>query len=676
MTDRLRPRPSRLHRARAAAQRAAVRVPLDTSARFVLFGPCAPLHRLTHRVAPFAAAALLAALAACSSTGAGGPGGAAASAASGATSAQAAGAASASTAAAPPAFGVRTAEAASGWNDKPGWSAQREMIVAANPYAAQAGDEILKAGGSAVDAAIAAELVLTLVEPQSSGIGGGAFLLYADDKTTDAYDGSETAPAAAAEHLFLDRDGKLLPPAQSAAGGRPVGVPGMLRMLELAHHAHGKLPWRRLFQPAIRLATQGFSIGPRLAAQIARDPWLRNDPAARDYFYEKDGRPKAAGTLLRNPALAAALRQIAAGGANAFYGGPLARDIAAKVSQSGNPGLLNPQDLARYRAVPRAPFCSDYRKWTLCGMPPPSSGGIAVAQMLGLLDGLPDWQRIGAQRPVPTALGVEPTPQAAHLFSEAGRLAYADRARYLGDPDRVPAPAGDWQRLIAPTYLAQRLQRLGDTSLGHADAGVPPGSSLATAFGDDADALSPPPAASELSVVDRNGAVVSMSSSLGDPFGARLMVRGFLLNDALTGFSRQPRDHGRPLANRLDGGKRARASLAPELVFERGTRRVALALGGADATSVAKTLIGIGDWGMTIQQAIALPNLGSRNGPTEVEAGRVSDTLIDGLKRRGHTVVATELNSDLAGLQRVTVDGQSLWIGGADPRREGVAAGD
>ncbi|WP_244131540.1 gamma-glutamyltransferase family protein [Burkholderia gladioli] len=640
-----------------------------------------PAANPARRLAALAAAGLGLALAACG--GANGPG--AGNAAAGAAAVSASSSATLGTTAAsgaaqrPPqtAFGGRVAEPASGWSDKPGWSSARSMIVAANPLAAQAGAEILKAGGSAVDAAIAAQLVLTLTEPQSSGLGGGALLLYADDKTTEAYDGLETAPAAASERLFLDRDGKLLGPAQTVAGGRPVGVPGTLRMLELAHRAHGKLPWKRLFQPAIKLADQGFPISPRLAALIAGDPYLRADPAARAYFYEQDGRPKTAGTLLRNPAYAATLRQLAAGGANPFYSGAIAREIAAKVGQSANPGLLTQQDLGRYRALPRTPFCGDYRKWTLCGMPPPASGGLAIAQMFGLFDGLPDWQKLGGQKLVRNdGGGLEPTPQAAHLFSEAGRLAYADRARYLADPERVPAPAGDWQRLVAPTYLAQRLQRIGDTSLGHAEAGVPADSTLATSFGDDPDALAPPPAASELAVVDHDGAVVAMASSLGDPFGSRLMVRGFLLNDALTGFSRTPRDHGRPIANRLDGGKRPRSSLTPEIAFERGTRRVALVLGGADAMPVAKTLAGVTDWGLTVAQAIALPNFGSRNGPTELEAGRVSDTLVEGLRRRGHEVRLVPITSDLVGLQRVALDGQSLWLGTADPRREGAAAGD
>jgi gamma-glutamyltranspeptidase / glutathione hydrolase len=613
-----------------------------------------------------AAAVLLVALSACSTSTTPGaahaPGAASASGPAGASAASGADDADAA-----------RAEAATGWTDKPGWTARREMIVAANPFAAQAGAEILKAGGSAVDAAIAAQMVLTLVEPQSSGLGGGAFLLFSDGKTTEALDGLETAPAAANGRLFAGADGT-----SGESGARAVGVPGTLRMLETAYRAHGRLPWKRLFQPAIRLAEQGVPISPRLAALLAREPALRDDAAARALYYDRDGQPKAAGTLLRNPALAATLRQIAGGGAHAFYEGPIAREIVARVGKpAANPGLLTLQDLARYRARPRTPLCTDYRNWTVCGMPPPSSGGLVVAQLLGILDARPDWRKPATQQAVRTASGLEPTPLAAHLFSEAGRLAYADRARYVADPDFIAAPGGpgaDWQRLVAPAYLAQRAQRIGETDTGRASAGLPDGASLAGAFGDDPAATEP--AASQLSIVDRYGAAVSMSSELGRPFGAKRMVGGFLLNDGLDAFSHLPPNRGQPLANRVEGGKRPRSSLAPELVFERGTRRVALVLGAADGVDAAKTLVGVGDAGLTIQQAIALPYVGSRNGPTGLERGRVSDTLADALRRRGHDVRMVEVASGLAGLQRISVDGQSLWLGGADPRREGVAVGE
>ncbi|AOJ70133.1 MULTISPECIES: gamma-glutamyltransferase [Burkholderia] len=612
------------------------------------------------------AAALLAVTAGCANA----PGSGARNAAASAAPASATAEASATSAAESPASPAEL----SSWVDKPGWTAQRDMIAAAHPLAAQAGQEMLKAGGTAVDAAIAAQMVLMLVEPQASGIGGGAFLLHADGKKVEAYDGRETAPAAATDRLFYDANGKPLP--RAALGARAVGAPGVLRMLELAHRAHGKLPWRRLFQPAIRLAEQGFPLGPRLAAALANDPSLASDPAARAVFYDKNGAPKPAGATLKNPQLAATLKLVAAHGANAFYTGAIARDIVAKVRQAPNPGVLSVQDLAQYRAKVREPLCADYRKWTVCGMPPPSAGGLVVAQMLGLLEAQPDWRQIGAQKPVRNATGVEPTPFAAHLFSEAGRLAYADRAQYVADPDFVAPPGGSWKSLVERRYVAERARLIGDASLGGASAGSPSGLPPASA----ADRGAEPASGSQITVVDRYGNAVSMTSTLDARFGSRLMVRGFLLNSQVLDFSPVSAEHGKPVANRVQPGKRARSTLAPELVFEKGSRRLMMALGSAGGAStandVAKTLVGMIDWGMTMQQAIALPNFGSRNGPTELEKGRVSDALADALKERGHDVRVVELGSSLQGIQRINVEGQSVWFGGSDPRRDGVVAGD
>ncbi|KWE67764.1 gamma-glutamyltransferase [Burkholderia ubonensis] len=568
-------------------------------------------------------------------------------------------------------------ELSSGWADKPGWTAQRYMIAAANPLAAQAGYAMLKAGGTAIDAAIATQMVLALVEPQSSGIGGGAFMLYFDGKATQAYDGRETAPAAATERLFYGPTGQPMSFYEGVVGGRSVGTPGVLRMLEAAHRAHGRLPWRRLFQPAIALAQHGFTISPRLATLIANDRYLMKDPAARAYFYNPDGTPKTAGTVLKNPALAVVLRQIADHGANAFYTGAIARDIVAKVRKHpANPGLLSLQDLARYKAKVREPLCTDYQRSVVCGMPPPSSGGLAIAQMLGILDAMPDWQRIGAQKPVRNDVGFEPTPFAAHLFSEAGRLAYADRARYVADPDFVPLPGGSWASLADKAYLAQRARLIGDGSMGAAQAGTPQGATLALA-----DDRSPElPSTSDIAIVDRYGHALSMTTSVEDAFGSRMMVRGFLLNNQLTDFSFVSTENGRPVANRVQAGKRPRSSMSPELVFDRKTKQVTLIVGSAGGPAiinhVAKALVGVLDWGMTMQQAIALPNFGSMNGPTQLERGRVSDTLVDALKGRGHTVQVVEMNSGLQGIQRLNVQGQTVWFGGADPRREGVALGD
>ncbi|MXN78153.1 gamma-glutamyltransferase [Burkholderia sp. 4701] len=568
-------------------------------------------------------------------------------------------------------------ELSSGWIDKPGWTAQRYMVAAANPLAAQAGYEMLKAGGTAIDAAIATQMVLALVEPQSSGIGGGAFMLYFDGKAARAYDGRETAPAAATERLFYGPTGQPMSFYEGVVGGRSVGTPGVLRMLDAAHRAHGRLPWRRLFQPAIRLAEHGFTISPRLATLIASDKYLMKDPAARAYFYNPDGTPKPAGTILKNPPLAAVLRQVADHGANAFYSGAIARDIVAKVRRHPtNPGLLSLQDLARYKAKVREPLCTDYRRSVVCGMPPPSSGGLAVAQMLGILEAMPDWQQIGAQKPVRNDVGFEPTPFAAHLFSEAGRLAYADRARYVADPDFAPLPGGGWASLVDQRYLAQRARLIGDGSMGAAQAGTPQGATLALA-----DDRSPElPSTSDLAIVDRDGHALSMTTSVEDAFGSRLMVRGFMLNNQLTDFSFVSSENGRPVANRVQPGKRPRSAMSPELVFDRKTKQVTLAVGSAGGPAiinhVAKALVGVLDWGMTMQQAIALPNFGSMNGPTQLERGRVSDALVDGLKGRGHDVQVVQMNSGLQGIQRLNVDGRTVWFGGADPRREGIAMGD
>lgn len=568
-------------------------------------------------------------------------------------------------------------EAASGWTDKPGWTASHFMVAAANPLATQAGYTMLKAGGSAIDAAIATQMVLNLVEPNSSGIGGGAFLLLYDGKRVRAYDGRETAPSAATERLFYGPDGKVMPFRQGLVGGRSVGAPGVLRMLELAHRQHGKLPWATLFEPAIRLAEQGFAISPRLATVLAADRDLYSDPIARAYFYEADGSPKRAGTILRNPELAAVLRSVAQRGADAFYLGDVARDIETKVrSHPTNPGLLTAADIAAYRPKEREPICTDYRRWRVCGMPPPSSGGIAVAQMLGILEALPPARQIGKEKPQRNAVGLEPTPGAAHLFSEAGRLAYADRNQYVADTDFVPLPGSSWRSLVDKRYLASRAATIGDRSMGKAVPGTPTGATMALA-GDRAPEF---PSTSHISVVDRDGQAVSMTTTIEDQFGSRQMVRGFLLNNQLTDFSFVAEEDGKPVANRVQAGKRPRSSMAPTLVFDRETGQLVMTTGSPGGSAiinyVAKVLVGTLDWGLDVQQAISLPNVGSRNGPTELEKGRVSDALVDGLKARGHDVRVMEQTSGLQGIMRVNRDGKWLWFGGADPRREGVAMGD
>ena len=572
-----------------------------------------------------------------------------------------------------PAWSQRPPEAASGFTEKPGWSAQKFMVAAANPLATDAGFQVLKAGGTAVDAVIAVQMVLNLVEPQSSGIGGGLFLLHFDGRQTLAYDGRETAPAAATPDLFM-QTGKPMDFMQGVVGGRSVGTPGVLRALELAHGKHGKLAWKTLFQPAIQLAEQGFAISPRLAALLRDESAapMRNDADARAYFFQADGSPRTAGTLLRNAAFAAVLRGVAERGPVAFNEGAVARDIVAKVrSHATNTGLLSEADLAGYRAKVREPLCFDYKAWRLCGMPPPSSGTLALGQMLGMLAQHP----LAAAPPVPASFGLEPSADGVHLFSEAGRLAYADRSRYVADPDFVPLPGGNADALLDPIYLQQRGALIQPRSMGRAAAGTP--TLAATVLADD---RSPElPSTSHVSVVDGYGNAVAMTSTIENTFGSQLMVRGFMLNNQLTDFSFVPSENGVPVANRVEAGKRPRSSMSPMLVFDRASGALVMSLGSPGGSAiinyVGKVLVGTLDWDLSMQQAISLPNFGSRNGPTELEEGRASAALVDSLKARGHEVKLMPQTSGLQGIQRMQKDGRWTWFGGADPRREGIVQG-
>lgn len=559
-------------------------------------------------------------------------------------------------------------EAASGYVDKPGWTARSFMVSAANPLAVDAGYDIIKQGGSAVDAAIAVQMVLGLVEPQSSGLGGGSLMLHFDGKRLRALDGRETAPAAADERLFQDAGGNPMTYFDGLIGGRSVGVPGMLRMLERAHQQHGKLPWEALFAPAIRLAEQGFEVSPRLAKLLRDDPYLRQDPVAAAYFYDQYGQPRPVGHLLRNPALAAVMRRVASEGADAFYTGDIARDMVRKVRlHPRNPGRLTAEDIATYQAREREPLCATYRIWRICGMPPPSSGGLAVAQIMGILENT----NIATLAPDSNGLNA----QAVHLFSEAGRLAYADRNRYVADPEFVPIPGGA-ASLLDKRYLAQRAGLIGERSMGTAAAGKPDG--MEVAWGDD---VSPElPSTTHISVVDREGQAVAMTSTVESAFGSRQMVHGFLLNNELTDFSYLSVDDAGPVANRVQGGKRPRSSMAPTMVFDRSSGKLLLLLGspggGYIINYVAKTLVGVLDWRMDVQQAISLPNFGSRNGATELERNRFSAHFISVLKQKDHQIRLDEQTSGLQAIMRVYRNGEEVWFGGADPRREGVARGD
>lgn len=557
--------------------------------------------------------------------------------------------------------GPQAPEAATGFAEHAQARGRHAMIVTATPLSTAAGLEMLRQGGSAVDAAIAAQAMLGLTEPQSSGIGGGAFMVLADRGQVTTFDGRETAPAAARPDRFQSAPGRDMPFYRAVVGGRSVGVPGVLAMLARAHAAHGRLPWSRLFGPAIRQAERGFPVSPRLYGLLAGERFLAADPVARRYFYRPDGMPWPVGTRLKNPDYARTLRQIARGGVRVFYQGTLARDmVRAANGHADNPGDLTLADFAAYRPVERAPVCGDYRGYRLCGMGPPSSGGVAVLQILGILQGFP----LARMAPL--------SADAVHLFAEAGRLAFADRARYLADPAFAAVPVAG---LLDPAYLAARRRLIDPArSMGQAEAGVPPGTAQ-QALGQDQAVERP--CTTQIVVVDRHGQALSMTSSIEDAFGSRVMVpgRGFLLNNQLTDFSFSPVDNGRPVANRVEAGKRPRSAMAPMLVFAPDGRLWAATGspgGSAIINYVAQTLIGLIDWHLAPRAVVALPHYGSRNGPTELEKGRGLDALAAALEARGHGVRQTDLTSGLAVILR-TPQG---WEGGADPRREGMAAGD
>nr|WP_301299813.1 gamma-glutamyltransferase [Pseudomonas laurylsulfativorans] len=571
-------------------------------------------------------------------------------------------------------------ESASGFrSDLKTQHAEKYMAAAANPLAAEAGREMLRRGGSAIDAAIAMQAVLTLVEPQSSGIGGGALIVLWDGKAVRTYDGRETAPAGATEKLFLQADGQPMGFNQAQIGGRSVGTPGVLRALELAHQKHGRLPWAQLFEPAIQLAEQGFAISPRLHQLIAADSSMPRSPEMMAYFRNADGSPKAVGTNLKNPPLAAVFKRIAREGAVALYKGPVAEEIAARVQKHANPGSLSVSDLAHYQAKERAPLCTDYKRWQVCGMPPPSSGGIAVAQILGTLQALEARDKrlaLAPLKPVKTTApaGIEPDPLAVHLISEAERLAYADRAQYLADADFVPVPV---KGLVDPAYLASRAALIGERSMGTAKPGTPPG--IQVAYAPDRSPLRI--STSQVVAVDDAGGAVSMTTTIESAFGSHIMVQGFMLNNEMTDFSFIPEENGQKVANRVEPGKRPRSSMAPTLIFDRQSGEFLATVGSPGGSQiieyVAKSAIGLLDWNLDAQAAINLPNFGSRNGPTELERGQFSPMLIQALKDKGHSVSEIDMTSGTQAIVRVKdAQGKASLAGGADPRREGQALGD
>jgi gamma-glutamyltranspeptidase/glutathione hydrolase len=556
-------------------------------------------------------------------------------------------------------------EAPSGYASKPLAKAKTEMVVAANPLASEAGLAMLRKGGSAIDAAIAVQMVLNLVEPQSSGIGGGAFILTWDHatKTLRNIDGRETAPAGATPELFLDADGKPLPREAAMESGKSVGVPGVLAALKLAHDKYGKLPWADLFQPAIALARGGFDVSPRLAGLLAESDPASFAPTARAYFFDADGRPLPTGYKLKNPALAATFEDIAEHGTRAFYDGDIAKEIAAAVdSDPRGAGTMTPQDIAAYRAKLREPVCVTYRGFDVCGAAPPSSGALTVGQILALV--------------APFDLGKEPlNADAVHLIVEAERLAFADRDRYIADPDFVPTPAG----LLDRTYLEQRRALIDPKqSRSGVTAGTPPNTRQG-AYGRDRTIEGI--GTSHISIVDKDGNAVSMTTTIEQAFGSRIMVRGFLLNNQLTDFSFVPvDDDGHPVANRVEAGKRPRSSLDPTMIFATGSgthpRELRYLLGSPGGPGiilfVAKSIVAMIDWGLDPQAATGLVNFGSTGDAVLIEPGARWGQLAEEMKSLGHEVKRFDLTSGLA-IIAVTPDGLE---GGADPRREGVALGD
>ena len=528
-------------------------------------------------------------------------------------------------------------------------AAPQSMVAAAHPLAVEAGLEMLRRGGTAVDAAIAVQMVLGVVEPHASGIGGGGFLLHYDAASgaIAVYDGRETAPAGATATMFLDADGKPLPFTEAVTSGFSVGVPGLLTMLELAHREHGRLAWRELFTPAIDAARAGFPAPPRLVQWLGRMPGLADEPGIRAVYFNPDGSPKRLGERVTNPALAATMQLVAEQGSRAVLDGDIAREMVERVRGHVRPGTLSLADLAGYRPVKREALCGPYRRWTVCGMPPPSSGGIAMLQILTLLEPFAIWND------APDSL------RAVHVIAEASRLAFADRARYVADPAFVAVPVAG---LLSNAYLDQRRALMSpDRSMGEVEPGVPPGYVER--------------GTSHVSIVDRSGNAVTFTTTIEAPFGAQIMVRGFLLNNELTDFAARPEIAGRPVANRVQPGKRPRSSMSPTFVLD-GDRRMLAALGSAGGARIigdtVQAVIGLLDWNLSMQQAVALPRVINLNGATELEAETPLSGHADALRALGHRVQVRRHEGGLSGVRRVG-DG---WEGAADPRRDGIARGE
>jgi gamma-glutamyltranspeptidase/glutathione hydrolase len=539
-------------------------------------------------------------------------------------------------------------------------SDSRGAVSAADPRAAEAGREILREGGSAADAAIAMAIALTVVEPQSSGIGGGGFLVHHEERSdrVTTFDGREKAPAAATPAYFLGPNGQPLPFREAVPGGKSVGVPGNFRMMELAHDRHGRLSWARLFQPAIRLAREGFAITPRFHDMLRNNARLAaSTDWARSQFFTPNGEPKAVGTIVTNPDLARLLEMVAQRGPDYFYTGVPADNLVQKVrSAARNPSVMTKGDLVSYEAKERPPVCAMYRQHRICGMGPPSSGGTTVFAILKQLERF-DLRALGPN-----------SPEAWHLITESMRLAYADREAYLADPEFFAVPVAG---LIDEAYLAQRSALISrERALVKVTHGTPAGAVRVTRAPD-----SEVPSTSHMVAVDSRGNVATLTSTIEGPFGSGLTVDGYYLNNELTDFSMAPMRDGAPVANRVEGGKRPRSSMSPTIVYgPDGEVRLAVGAAGGPTiiAQVAKAIIGVIDWQLSAQDAIALPQLVAIGDRVTIEQGTSLELMIPALRAKGHQPIATPPGFKANAVERAN----GRWVGAADPRSEGVALGE
>ncbi len=565
-------------------------------------------------------------------------------------------------------------ELPTGYIPKPGWALDNFAVASANPLATDAGYQILKAGGSAVDAAIAVQLVLSLTEPQSSGIGGGAFLLAWDGEEIHAYNGRETAPSGASETLFLDDNGDALTHADAVRSGLSVGVPGTLALLKTAHKNHGILPWSELFKPAITLSEQGFKMGARLHSLLDSDQTLRNDPIAASFFYNADGTPIQVGETVYNPAMAQILKDVAEFGITTFYTGIVADDIVDRVKSHNRPGAMETEDIAAYLDLNLRTevLCNEWRSYNICGFPPPASGHLAIMQILGIMDHL--------ESPEIEIADSIPTAEWLHQFLEASKLSFADRNQYVADLRFVDAPGGDWNSMLDGEYLRQRASLVSNTSMNEAEPGNP--GSVTSMYG--SQIYQPESGTSHISIVDNNGNAVSMTTTIESGFGSRIMSDGgtglnggFLLNNELTDFSLSPVDEfGNLIANRVEPGKRPRSSMSPTLIFDLESGDFLASVGSPGGAAIihytAKAIYGMYGWGLNAQKAIDLPNFVNYNGPSVLELDRFPDHIIQTLESMGHEISIRPLTS---GIQAIQVTDQGFY-GGADPRREGNVMGE